>query len=112
MVPARRLRKILLGYALAFGLACIWVPRTVTYYQPERMGPFWCGYSFLWQPLDRYGPLALDDGPLLRTYSVDYLVLALEDIGLTGLLVVLLLFAAKPAPQTEPHQSGGPFRAA
>jgi hypothetical protein len=43
---------------------------------------------------------------------VDYLVLALEDIGLTGLLVVLLLFAAKPAPQTEPHQSGGPFRAA
>jgi hypothetical protein len=101
MVPARSLRKILFGYALAVGLACIWVPRWVTYYQPERLGPFWCGYSLLWHPLDKYGPLASDDGPLLRTYSVDYLVLALEDIGLTGLLVVLLLFATKPAPEAS-----------
>ena len=101
MVPAKRLRRIVFGYALVLGLACIWVPRRVTYHQPEPMGPFWCGYSFLWHPLDKYGPLALDDGPMLRTYSVDYLVLALEDIGLTGLLLVLLLFAAKPAIRTE-----------
>jgi hypothetical protein len=97
MVPAKSLRRILLGYALAVGLACIWVPRRVTYYQPEQLGPFWCGYSFVWHPRDKYGPLASDAGSLLRTYSVDYLVLTLEDVGLTGLLLVLLLFAGKPA---------------
>ena len=98
MVPAKNLRRILFGYALAVVLSCIWVPRRVTYYQPERLGPFWSGYSLLWQPLDTYGPLASDDGPILRVYSVDYLVLALEEVGLTGLLVVLLLTAVKTAP--------------
>ncbi|MGA9885247.1 MAG: hypothetical protein WBQ34_16150 [Candidatus Acidiferrales bacterium] len=101
MVPAKSLRKILFGYVLAVSLACLWVPRRVTYYQPEQLGPYWCGYSLLWHPLDKIGPLASDDGPFLRTYSVDYLVLALEYVGLTGLLIVLLLFAAKPGPEAS-----------
>jgi len=101
MIPAKNLRRILMGYALAVGLACIWVPRRVTYYQPEQLGPFWCGYSLLWHPSDKYGPLASDDGPFLRTYSVDYLVLTLEQVGLAGVLIVLLLLAAKPAPEAS-----------
>jgi hypothetical protein len=106
MIPTKSLRGILLGYALAVGLACIWVPRRVTYYQPERLGSFWCGYSFVWHPRDKYGPLASDAGPLLRTYSVDYLVLTLEDVGLTGLLLVLLLFAGKPASEPSINVPG------
>ncbi len=99
MVATRKLRRILFAYVVAVGLTCIWVPRRVTYYQPEQLGPFWCGYSFLWHPLDKYGPLASNHGPMLRTYSVDYLVFSLEDVGLTGLLVVLLLLAGEPSPE-------------
>ncbi len=101
MVPTRNLRRILFGYVIAVGLSCIWVPRRVTYYQPEQLGPFWCGYSFLWHPLDKYGPLASNHGPILRTYSVDYLVLSLEDVGLTGLLVVFLLLAGESSPEAS-----------
>ncbi len=101
MVATRNLRKILFSYVVAVGLSCIWVPRRVTYYQPEQLGPFWCGYSFLWHPLDKYGPLASNHGPMLRTYSVDYLVLSLEDVGLAGLLVVLLLLAGEPSPEAS-----------
>ncbi len=98
MVSAKNLRRILFGCAVAVGLACVWVPRRVTYYQPEQLGPYWCGYSLFWHPLDKYGPLASDNGPFLRTYSVDYLILALEGVGLTGLFVVSMLFAARAEP--------------
>jgi hypothetical protein len=101
MASARNLRRTLLGCAIAASLACIWVPRRVTYYQPEQLGPYWCGYSLLWHPVDKYGPLASDDGPFLRTYSLDYLILALEGVGLTGLLIMLRLFDAKPGPETS-----------
>ncbi len=108
MVPAKSLRKILFGYVLAVVLACIWVPRRVTYYQPEQLGPYWCGYSLLWHPVDKSGPLASDDGPFLRTYSVDYLVFALEGIGLTVLLIVLLLLAAKPEASIDASEAERP----
>jgi hypothetical protein len=111
VVPTKNLRRILFGYALAMVLACIWVPRRVTYYQPEQLGPYWCGYSLLWHPLDKYGPLASDHGPFLRTYSVDYLILALEGIGLTGVLIALLLFTAEPGSQDtiDASENGTPL---
>lgn len=107
MVPPQKLRRILCGCAVAAIVGCLWVPRRVTYYQPEQLGPYWCGFSLVWHPVDKDGPLASNDGPFLRTYSVDYLVLALEGVGLTGVLVALLLFAAKPESEERDTSENG-----